>query len=119
MLAHGAVLRSEIFTDEQLEAIARDFRSAGLSPAEVAAMEYAEKIALNAYKVTPEDIDHLHQHGLSDEQILHVALTAAARCFFSKLLDAVGAEPDQEYAQIPPGLQDALAKGRPFSPLPA
>ena len=37
MLAHGAVLlRSGIFTSEQLQAIARDYRQAGLPPDEVA-----------------------------------------------------------------------------------
>jgi hypothetical protein len=30
MLAHGAVLRSNIFSDEEVEAIARDYRTAGL-----------------------------------------------------------------------------------------
>jgi AhpD family alkylhydroperoxidase len=35
MLAHGAVLlRSNLVTNDQLEAIARDYRQAGLSPAE-------------------------------------------------------------------------------------
>jgi alkylhydroperoxidase family enzyme len=110
------VLRSQVFNDEQVEAIARDFRTAGLTPAEVAMMEYAQKIALQAYKVTPEDIDRLRAHGLSDETILDVALTAAARCFFSKLLDAVGAEPDQEYQEMPSSLQEALVQGRPFPP---
>jgi alkylhydroperoxidase family enzyme len=108
------VLRSQVFTDEQVEAIARDFRSAGLTAPEVAMMDYAQKIALHAYKVIPEDIDRLRTHGLSDETILDVALTAAARCFFSKLLDAIGAEPDQEYGEMPSTLLDALTTGRPF-----
>lgn len=108
------MLRSQVFSDEQVEAIARDFRTAGLAPAEVAMMEYAQKIVLHAYKVTPEDIDLLRAHGLSDEMILDVALTTAARCFFSKLLDALGAEPDQKYGELPPSLRDALTTGRPF-----
>jgi AhpD family alkylhydroperoxidase len=47
-LAHGEVLRSKFFSAEQVEAIVRDYRSAGLLPAEVAMMAYAEKIVLNA-----------------------------------------------------------------------
>jgi uncharacterized peroxidase-related enzyme len=114
MLAHGSVLRSEVFSDEQLEAIARDFTAAGLPPAEVAMMAYAQKIALHAYKVVPEDIDVLRSHGFSDGEILDIALTAALRCFFSKVLDAVGADPDAEYSRLPASLIDSLAIGRPF-----
>jgi hypothetical protein len=36
MLAHGAALRSNLFGAEEVEAIARDHRTAGLTPAEVA-----------------------------------------------------------------------------------
>ena len=90
------MLRSKFFSAEQVEAIVQDYRHAGLEPAEVAMMAYAEKIILNAYKVTPEDIDGLRAHGFSDTDILDIALTAAARSFLSKVLDAVGAEPDDE-----------------------
>ncbi len=57
-------------------------------------MELAEKVALHAYKVTPEDIERLRGFGLTDAEIFNVVLAAAARCFFSKSLDAMGAEPD-------------------------
>jgi uncharacterized peroxidase-related enzyme len=114
MLAHGAVLQSRFFTAEQLEAIVQDYHHAGLEPAEVAMMAYAEKIILHAYKVTPEDIDELRAHGFSDTDILDIALAAAARSFFSKTLDAVGAEPDEKYRELLPELQHVLAVGRPF-----
>ena len=114
MLAHGAVLHSRFFTTEQLEAIVQDYHHAGLEPAEVAMMAYAEKIILYAYKVTPEDIDGLRAHGFSDTDILDIALTAAARSFFSKMLDAVGAEPDEKYLDMEPALRQTLTVGRPF-----
>ena len=45
MLAHGAVvLRSGIFTNEQVKAIALDYRHAGLEPSEVAMMAFAEQV---------------------------------------------------------------------------
>jgi uncharacterized peroxidase-related enzyme len=97
--AHGnRILESDIFDREQLEAITRDFRSAGLPEVEVALMELAEKVALHAYKVTPEEIDRLRSFGLTDVEIFNVVLAAAARCFFSKSLDAMGAEPDAALA---------------------
>lgn len=114
MVAHGAVLRAQLFSAEQVEAIARDYRTAGLPPEEVAMMAYAEKIALHAWRVAPEDIETLRRHGVTDEEILDIALAASARSFFSKVLDAVGAEPDPHYHDLEPSLRRVLAVGRPF-----
>jgi uncharacterized peroxidase-related enzyme len=96
--AHGAILESKFYDRQQLEAIARDYGNAGLEPVDVAIMAYAEKVALHAYKVTPEDVDELRSHGLTDEEIFDVTLTAAARSFFSKTLDAMNAVPDEAIA---------------------
>jgi alkylhydroperoxidase family enzyme len=108
------VLRSEFFTAEEVEAIVRDYRSAGLSGEDVALISFAEKVALDAHKVTQEDIDRLRRRGFSDEEILDVALTAAARSFFSKVLDAVGAEPDAKYQDLEQPLRETLTVGRKF-----
>jgi uncharacterized peroxidase-related enzyme len=113
-LAHGAILASKFFSAEQVEAMTRDYRTAGLEPAEVAMMAYAEKIVRNAYKVTPEDIDGLRAHGFSDAEILDIALAAAARSFLSKVTDAVGAEPDDWFMDLEPELRQTLTVGRPF-----
>ena len=113
-LAHGEVLRSRFFSAEQVEAIVQDYHHAGLESAEVAMMAYAEKIVLNAYKVTPEEIDGLRAHGFSDADILDIALTAAARSFISKVIDAVGVEPDEKYMDVESALRQTLTVGRPF-----
>lgn len=60
-------------------------------------LDVVEKIVLNAYKVTPEDIDGLRGHGFSDEEITDIVLAASARSFFSKTLDALGARADARY----------------------
>ena len=48
----------------------------------------------------------------SNADILDVVLAGAARSFFSKALDALGAEPDAKYAGMDPALRDALTVGR-------
>ncbi len=53
--------------------------------------------------------------GLSDREIFDVVLAAAAQCFFSKAVDAVGVLPDAEYAELEPGLREALTVGRPIA----
>jgi uncharacterized peroxidase-related enzyme len=114
MLAHGTVLlRKKLVTGDQLEAIARDYRRADLTPAEVAMMAFAEKTAGAADTVTAEDVEGLRRHGLSDAEIFDVAVAAAARCFFSKTLDAVGAAPDEAFMALDERLRDLLTVGRP------
>ncbi len=92
----------------------RDYRNAGLSQAEVALMAFAEKVVLHAYKVTPEDVEDLRRHGLCDAEILDIAMTAGARSFYSKVIDAVGAEPDVRYSEMESPLRETLTVGRPL-----
>lgn len=110
------MLRSKFFTDEQVAAIARDFRSAGLPAQDVAILEFAEKLTDHAYKITPRDIQRLRDVGLSDEEIIDVAAAAAQRNFFSKLIDALGAQPDEAYRQMDPDLRGALDVARRLEP---
>jgi len=113
--AHGSVLLDQFLDAETLRVVATDHHNAGLDPAEVAVMDYADKIAADATAVTAEDVERLRSHGLSDKEIADVAMTAAARCFFSKALDALGVEADASFAQLDPGLSAALTVGRPIS----
>jgi hypothetical protein len=68
--------------------------------------------------VTPEEIDGLRAQGFSDADILDIALTAAARSFLSKTLDAVGSDPDDRFMELPPDLRETLMVGRPHGETP-
>ncbi|MDX6492227.1 MAG: hypothetical protein QOH02_162, partial [Gaiellaceae bacterium] len=73
------------------------------------------KVAADTTEVTEADIQRLRDLGLSDPEIFDVVLAAAARCFFSKAVDAVGVQPDAEFSELEPGLRDALTVGRPIA----
>jgi uncharacterized peroxidase-related enzyme len=113
-LAHGKVLAANFYSSEEVAAISRDFRAGPLSEAEVALMAFAEKVAAKADEITQSDIDELRDQGFADAEIFDIAAAAAARCFFSKLLDAMGAQPDAAYRDLTPELQSALVVGRPI-----
>jgi uncharacterized peroxidase-related enzyme len=113
-LAHGRVLEKRFFSTEELTRIALRGDDAPLEPAEAAIMAFAEKVVRHADRVTAEDVDALREHGLDDGEIFDVAAAAAARCFFSKVIDALGAEPDASYGEMAPELRDALTVGRPI-----
>jgi len=115
MLAHGSLLADRFLGGEAVRAVAADPAAAGLDAVDVAVMALAEKVAADATAVTEEDIDGLRALGLPDAEILGVVLAAAARCFFSKTLDALGVQPDLEYLQLDDDLRGALTVGRPIA----
>ena len=114
MLAHGAVLRKNLFTTQEIIAIVTDFQHAGLSDEEVAIMSFAQKVSTEPQSLNEADFDHLRSFGLADAEILDVILACTARNFFSKTLDALGAMPDDAYRDMEPELLKALMLGRPF-----
>lgn len=114
MLAHGALLRKNFFSADQLAAITKDFRNANLPPEEVAVMSFAQKIIIKAGQVSEKDFDELRAFGFSDEEILDVVLASTARSFFSKTLDALNAKPDEAYLDLEPELLQLFTLGRPF-----
>jgi len=124
-LAHGSVLMKNAFlTPDALRELMEDTdadahggaaAAAELDPVDRAVMGLADKVADDATSVTQADVDKLRALGLSDTDILDVVLTAAARCFFSTCLDALGAAPDAKYAALDPAIRDALTVGRPIA----
>ena len=78
-------------------------------------MAFVEKVALNADRITSADIELLRSHGYRDEEIFDFAAAAAARCFFSKLLDALGVLADSTFNDLEPTLRQALTVGRPVA----
>jgi uncharacterized peroxidase-related enzyme len=111
-LAHGSVLLDQFLDAETIRAVVSDHHSAGLGPVDVAVMDLADKVAADASSVTEADVERLRSLGLTDAEIQDVVLAAAARCFFSKALDALGVEPDAKYAELDPDLRDQLTVGR-------
>lgn len=115
MLSHSSFLkRMNAYDDQQLCAIAHDYRDAGLADSDVAMMAFAEKLTRHADEVTQADIDGLREQGFADEEIVDIALAAALRNFYSKLIDAMGAEPDAAFADMEESLRRELVVGRPI-----
>jgi len=115
MLAHGSVLMKQFMGADELKALAIDHRAAALDEVDVAVMDLAEKVADDAGAVTQADIDRLRGLGLSDGEIFDVVATSAARCFFTKIVDGLGGQPDGLYAELDPGLREVLTVGRPIA----
>ena len=114
-LAHGRVLADKVFDVTKVASIANGDGSGVLEPAEIAMMNFVEKLVRHADRVTESDVAQLRELGYSDEEIFDIAATAAARCFFSKLIDALGVQADASFNNLDPDLRKALTVGRPVA----
>ena len=112
MLAHGKVLLNNFYNSDELMEIVGNTHSPLLETKEIAMMEFAEKIVCDASSIKQEDIDKLKDFGFSDEEIFEITTVATARCFFSKTLDALGAEPDKVYLDLNKNLRHKLIIGK-------
>jgi len=116
-LAHGKILREKFFGAGEALALARgDYGGAGLDAVDVAVVQFARQVAIGADRITRQDVAALQRLGLTDREVLDVALAAAARAFFTKVLDALGVEPDSAYLAMEAPLREALTVGRPIAP---
>lgn len=108
-LAHGRnALR--VFSEDELAAIATDHHDAGLSDVDVAIMDFAEKLCGDSSAMTDADAAQLRELGLGDDEIVDIALAAAARNFYSRALHAL-AVPVDVPPSLSPALRDALLTG--------
>ena len=95
--------------------IAPDYRNAGLDEVDVAVMDLAEHVVDDAAAIGDAELQRASRLGLSEATSWTSLLAAAARCFFSKTLDALGVRPDASYGGLDPGLREALVVGRPIA----
>src|SRR4029078_1181085 len=114
--AHSRFLREVCGDEGSLEAIARDPDGASLGALDRAVFRFAAKVATDAPSVEQSDVDELrevgltdravapsvedsdvaHQRevGLTDRDVADIVFAAAARSFFARVLDGLGAQLD-------------------------
>lgn len=113
-LAHGQVLQRRFLSPDEMSALAEGERGS-FSEAELAMMELARQVVVDASKVTQAQVDRLRGCGLRDDEIFDVVAVAAARCFFAKIPDALGVEPDSTFLEMDAELRERLTVGRPIA----
>ena len=111
--AHSKFLRDACDDEPTMLAIAADPSGAGLSDQDRAVYEFAARVASDAASIGQSDVDRLRELGLSDGDVADVVFAAAARCFFTRVLDGLGARLDvQTAATFAPEVLDSMVVGR-------
>jgi len=116
-LAHGKALRP-YFSDAEIVAIGEGRVEGLLTPAEQAMVAFARRVAHDAAAVTGPEVAGLRAHGFGDAEIFDIAAAVAGRAFFTKLLDALGVQPDAPFAAVSEAFGHRLAVGRPIDTAP-
>jgi uncharacterized peroxidase-related enzyme len=114
-LAHGEILANDIMGVPAVEAIMRDPTGGDVPDLDREIMALADRVAQAPSEISEADLQPLRELGLADADIFDVILAAAARCFFSSVLEASGTEPDAEFSSLDPALRKALTVGRPIA----
>ncbi len=109
-LAHGTVLARRLDPATVVEVAT----GTDTDPERRAVADLGRRVAAAPADITDADLATLRGLGFDDEALLDVVLAAAARCFFSSVVEAVGTEPDAAYADLTPELGAALTVGRPI-----
>ncbi len=116
-LAHASAL-GEFHGPAEICAVLDGSGTEALSPAERAMVAFARRVAAEPEAVSADDVTALQAHGFADDEIFDIVATVAARAFFTRLLDGLGAEPDAAYLDVEAPLRRALVVGRPIAAEP-
>lgn len=117
-LAHGKALCAHLGA-HAVHAIACGREAEALAPDEAAIVRFARKLANDAASIDAADIDGLRALGLQDDAIFDIVLVAAARAFFTTVLDGSGTQPDAASGALDAPLREALTVGRPIANTPS
>ena len=106
-LAHGKVL-TEFFSVEDVQLIAK-----GQVPKSLSTRSHAR------WRVTPSaltstDVERLKHHGVTDAEVFDIAAAAAARAFWTKVIESLGVEADASFQAMDSEFRKTLTVGRPI-----
>jgi uncharacterized peroxidase-related enzyme len=88
---------------ELIEALARDWRTAELSPADRALCAYAEKLTRTPAAMTEDDVDGLRAAGFDDVEIHDAIQVVGYFNYINRVADAVHVDLEPEMTPYPQG----------------
>lgn len=97
LVAHGATLRQLTGDPALAEAIAANYRHAGLPPKQRAMLDFAVKVTAASATIEDADRDALRAAGFSDRAIWDVAEVAAFFNMTNRMASAVAMRPNDDY----------------------
>ena len=108
VVAHGAILRIRAKDPLIADQIAINYRKADITPRQMAMLDFAMQVALQAATIEDEDLDDLREHGFSDEDIWDIGAIAAFFALSNRMANLTSMRPNDEFY-----LMGRVPKGKP------
>ncbi len=90
MNSHAEFLRRTTKDDELAAAVKSDYKTANISDAERAMLDYSVQLTKDATKIYPETLENLREQGFDDQAILQITLIASWFNYINRVADALG-----------------------------
>ncbi len=97
VIAHGAILRIRAKNPQIADQVAINYFKADISPKQRAMLDFALKVAFEAYAVDDEDFAALGEHGFSQEDVWDIAAIAAFFGMSNRMANVTSMRPNDEF----------------------
>jgi len=97
VIAHGAILRIRAKNPLIADQVAINYRKADITPRQMAMLDFAMKVAFEAYAVGDADLAALAAHGFGQEDAWDIAAIAAFFGMSNRLANVTSMRPNAEF----------------------
>jgi uncharacterized peroxidase-related enzyme len=97
VVAHGAILRVRAKNPLIADQVAINYRKADLTPRQKAMLDFALKVAKEAYTVNDADFEALRAHEFTDQDIWDIGAIAAFFAMSNRLANMMSLRPNDEF----------------------
>lgn len=97
VVAHGAILRIRAKNPLIADQVGINYRKADITPRQRAMLDFAMKVAFEAYKVDDTDFETLEAHGMSREDAWDIAAIAAFFGMSNRMANVTSMRPNDEF----------------------
>jgi uncharacterized peroxidase-related enzyme len=97
VVAHGAILRIRAKNPLVADQVAVNYRKADITSRQKAMLDFAMKVAFEAYAVDEQEIDRLKAHGFDEEDVWDIAAIAAFFGMSNRIANVTNTRPNDEF----------------------
>ncbi len=97
VIAHGAILRIRAKDPLVADDVAVNYRKANITPRQKAMLDFAMKVALEAYAVDEQEFATLREHGFTDEDAWDIAAVAAFFGMSNRIANVTSTRANDEF----------------------
>lgn len=97
VIAHGAILRIRAKQPLLADQVATNYMKADITPRQRAMLDFALKVAFEAYAVDDEDFEALGEHGFSAEDVWDIAAISAFFGLSNRMANVTSMRPNDEF----------------------